>query len=466
MKDRESLYPGRVQLTPVPGQPNLFDLVRADQPTEPGTMLNTANLFRDTTALSLGLTAEAVPDDALQILKALNIGTELTSLAPLDANEAGGTWLPLDGRTITAAAYPALVELAQNYYPRVLSQAAISQTFTVQPRWTARFAWFYGRDDGMVYQINKEGSVFRVRRNNTIIGEFAHNFDETLSVIFETKTCLFAWMWNATNGYIYRATDKVNPTWEQVGVPNQIGASSVAQPLVDYEGDAIIMPGQVSGGSRVSRVARSGLSNIAVSGLTGEPHHISSIGGRLFLLRYTTSVNFLSGEILTNAAGEITSFTASPANLPTILKTALKPWKVVRCANGRYVAIPGYGGQTCVFESDGETLANIFQGRIPQQSNLFWSAFAWGNTVVLMESGAITMIGQDGTTSSITYPVGQSQQPASGLGSYAANADGLYEADHIVISGVYSSTQYVSKTTARDDAIRLPAKVSGFVRAL
>ena len=68
MKDRESLYPGRVQLIPVPGQPNLFDLIRADQPTEPGTMINKANLFRDTTALALGLPSTAVPDDALRKL--------------------------------------------------------------------------------------------------------------------------------------------------------------------------------------------------------------------------------------------------------------------------------------------------------------------------------------------------------------------------------------------------------------
>ena len=37
-------------------------ILAADEPSEEGTALNKANLFRDTTALSLGLTAEAVPD--------------------------------------------------------------------------------------------------------------------------------------------------------------------------------------------------------------------------------------------------------------------------------------------------------------------------------------------------------------------------------------------------------------------
>ena len=40
--DRVPTYPGRVRLTPVAGQSNVYDLVRADQPTEVGTALNAA----------------------------------------------------------------------------------------------------------------------------------------------------------------------------------------------------------------------------------------------------------------------------------------------------------------------------------------------------------------------------------------------------------------------------------------
>ena len=43
--DRVSAYPGRVKLTPVSGQANTYDMVRADQPTQAGTPLNAA-LFR------------------------------------------------------------------------------------------------------------------------------------------------------------------------------------------------------------------------------------------------------------------------------------------------------------------------------------------------------------------------------------------------------------------------------------
>ena len=68
MKDRVPLYPGRVTLTPVSGQANTFDLVRADQPTQEGTPLNKASLLKDATAALYGKTAEAVPDDLLSVL--------------------------------------------------------------------------------------------------------------------------------------------------------------------------------------------------------------------------------------------------------------------------------------------------------------------------------------------------------------------------------------------------------------
>lgn len=54
MKDRVPLYPGRVRLTPVSGQANTYDMIRADEPQEPGTPLNKANLLSDETAKKLG----------------------------------------------------------------------------------------------------------------------------------------------------------------------------------------------------------------------------------------------------------------------------------------------------------------------------------------------------------------------------------------------------------------------------
>lgn len=65
MNDRIPLYPGRVKMTPVAGQANTFDMVRADDPTQAGTPLNKATLLKDATAALYGLGASAVPDDVL-----------------------------------------------------------------------------------------------------------------------------------------------------------------------------------------------------------------------------------------------------------------------------------------------------------------------------------------------------------------------------------------------------------------
>lgn len=69
MKDRLPLFPGRVKLTPVSGQENTYDMVRADQPSEEGTPLNKNSLLKDATAALFGLGADAVPDDVFVKIK-------------------------------------------------------------------------------------------------------------------------------------------------------------------------------------------------------------------------------------------------------------------------------------------------------------------------------------------------------------------------------------------------------------
>lgn len=66
MKDRVPLYPGRVNLVPVAGQENTYDMTRADQPTQAGDPLNKATLWSDATAALFGLGVDSVPDDGLK----------------------------------------------------------------------------------------------------------------------------------------------------------------------------------------------------------------------------------------------------------------------------------------------------------------------------------------------------------------------------------------------------------------
>lgn len=68
MKDRIPTYAGRVKLTPVENQPNIYDMERADKPLQEGTPLNKNTFLSDNTASQLGLSDNATPDDALSLL--------------------------------------------------------------------------------------------------------------------------------------------------------------------------------------------------------------------------------------------------------------------------------------------------------------------------------------------------------------------------------------------------------------
>ena len=86
MKDRLPLYPGRFKLVPVSGQENVYDMTRADQPTQQGDPLNKATLLKDTTAALFGLGTDAVPDDVLAMLSkaALYKETPTAQIGTLD----------------------------------------------------------------------------------------------------------------------------------------------------------------------------------------------------------------------------------------------------------------------------------------------------------------------------------------------------------------------------------------------
>ena len=85
MQDRIPTYPGRVKLTPVSGQENTYDLVGADEPSQVGTPLSTATLFKpETEAVFFGNTANRTVNDALYL-----IGTTFTA-AEIQVTYNGG----------------------------------------------------------------------------------------------------------------------------------------------------------------------------------------------------------------------------------------------------------------------------------------------------------------------------------------------------------------------------------------
>ena len=80
MKNRVPTYAGRVRLTPV--SENVYDLERADEPTEVGTPLNKATLFSDSALSALtgaGLTiTDETPSGAFEQIASV-IGSNLST---------------------------------------------------------------------------------------------------------------------------------------------------------------------------------------------------------------------------------------------------------------------------------------------------------------------------------------------------------------------------------------------------
>ena len=63
MQDRISTYQGRVTLTPVSGQVNTYDMVRADSPEQTGTPLNTENLLSQRASATILTLAGVEPEN-------------------------------------------------------------------------------------------------------------------------------------------------------------------------------------------------------------------------------------------------------------------------------------------------------------------------------------------------------------------------------------------------------------------
>lgn len=65
MQDRIPTYPGRVKLTPVTGEENIYDMERADEPTQVGTPLNKETFLTDSTETAIwGDAQDRTVDDA------------------------------------------------------------------------------------------------------------------------------------------------------------------------------------------------------------------------------------------------------------------------------------------------------------------------------------------------------------------------------------------------------------------
>lgn len=116
MKDRVPRYPGRVKLTPVSGQANTYDMVRADQPTQEGTTLNKDTLLKDTTAASLGLTGDPTVDEAFAKL-AKKSEYKVGDIKVTARTDLGDEWFLCNGAGVPSGAAELSAMIPQNEYP-------------------------------------------------------------------------------------------------------------------------------------------------------------------------------------------------------------------------------------------------------------------------------------------------------------------------------------------------------------
>ena len=185
MQDRVSLYPGRVKLEPVAGQANLYDLTRADQPTQEGTPLNKASLLKDATAALFGLTTDAVPDDALALIKTLI--DSANSNANTKAKIATGSYI------------------GTGTYGRSNPN---SLTFDFEPKFVAVFGT---SDSFQLFLLNGASYAFSVRKENSNTDNSAKTSPITVSFSGNSVS------WYSKNSNIYQGNYTMSHNYIAIG---------------------------------------------------------------------------------------------------------------------------------------------------------------------------------------------------------------------------------------------------------
>nr|DAP69617.1 MAG TPA: hypothetical protein [Caudoviricetes sp.] len=174
MKDRVPTYPGRVKLTPVSGQANTYDMVRADSPTQEGTPLNKDTLLKDTTAASLGLTGDPTVDEAFAKL-AKKSEYKVGDIKVTARTDLGDAWALCDGTGIPANASSELDQMipAAEFPPNppltlISYYASPYDVFTAPDGKIYALLMPKDMHRTWVYQIAPTGEILRSLDTNTI----------------------------------------------------------------------------------------------------------------------------------------------------------------------------------------------------------------------------------------------------------------------------------------------------------
>lgn len=141
MQDRVSTYPGRVTLTPVTGQENTYDMVRADSPTVAGTPLDKSTFLTDAVATAVGNltgTTPSVPSEAIGAIASALSTMGITNVGHLESGSYTGT-----GTSSTSS----WLSISFSITPKFVLIVAANGN-TGQPSDTTILSWVNGQTQG------------------------------------------------------------------------------------------------------------------------------------------------------------------------------------------------------------------------------------------------------------------------------------------------------------------------------
>lgn len=216
MKDRVPAYPGRVTLRPVPGQADTYDMTRADQPSEPGSALNKANLLPDDVARSLWLD----PADDPQVKDALKNISRVGDIKITTRTDLGEDWLLCNGDAILGDDFPGLKPLlpgqAAGKWDEISKPANISEIGTLVYFKGFWFAAGYGHT--CYYASSLDGAW------TDLSLEYAYRQAAT------NGDTIIVWggRGSATNAYKYNWTRDVTGSWAE----GSFGSMYLSNPTV------------------------------------------------------------------------------------------------------------------------------------------------------------------------------------------------------------------------------------------
>ena len=167
MKNRVPKYPGRIKLKDVlTGEERLYDMTRADEPTEAGTPINKATLLSDQTAgLYPGLDGDSTPNDAFAFVgnyTQWRWNRRTVSWTPVKGSNTSIT-LVTEGETVILR-YSASVVVSDE---GVVSLSGYSSKSITTDNWTPSIAtdltnkYFTVKSGGPVYYFDSESTAMK-----------------------------------------------------------------------------------------------------------------------------------------------------------------------------------------------------------------------------------------------------------------------------------------------------------------